>query len=77
MALNNDNLKTNEETNEDEHTDKKIDVDMEDLSDTEQREEVEDFGVYDKSLFLEDQPEEKSTQNLEQDSIDSNPEDEA
>jgi hypothetical protein len=77
MALDNDNPKTNEGTHEDEHTNKKIDVDMEDLSDTERREEVEDFRVYDESLFLDDQPEERSTQNLEQDSIDSNPEDEA
>jgi hypothetical protein len=77
IALDNDNPKTNEGTNENEYTDKKIDVDMEDLSDTERREEVEDFRVYDESLFLEDQPEEKSTQNLEQNSIDSDPEDEA
>jgi hypothetical protein len=77
MALDNDNPKINEGTNEDEHTDKKIDVDMEDLSDTERREEVKDFGVYDESLFLDDQSEEKSTQNLEQDSIDSDSEDEA
>jgi hypothetical protein len=77
MALDNNNPKINEGTNEDEYIDKKIDVDMEDLSDTERREEVEDFGVYDESLFLDDQPEERSTQNLEQNSIDSDPEDEA
>jgi hypothetical protein len=77
MALDNDNPKTNKGTNEDEHTDKNIDVDMEDLSDTERREEVEDFGVYNESLFLDDQPEERSTQNLEQNSIDSDLEDEA
>jgi hypothetical protein len=77
MALDNDNPKTNEGINEDKHTNKKIDVDMEDLSDTERREEVENFRVYDESLFLDDQPEERSTQNLEQDSIDSDPEDKA
>jgi hypothetical protein len=77
MALDNDNPKINKGTNKDEHTDKKIDVDMEDLSDTEWREKVKDFRVYDESLFLDDQPEERSTQNLEQDSIDSDPEDEA
>jgi hypothetical protein len=77
MALDNNNPKTNEGTHEDEHTNKKIDIDMEDLFDTERREEVEDFGVYNESLFLDDQPEERSTQNLEQDFIDSDPEDEA
>jgi hypothetical protein len=44
MALDNDNPKTNEGTNEDKHTDKKIDIDMKDLFDTERKEEVEDFG---------------------------------
>jgi hypothetical protein len=38
---------------------------------------VKDFRVYDESLFLNDQSEKRSTQNLEQNSIDSDSENEA
>jgi hypothetical protein len=77
MALNNDNLKISEGTDNDEHIDKKTNTNIEDLFNTKQREEAEDFEIYNKSLFLDNQPEKGNTKNLEQDFIDSDLEDEA